>query len=87
MYIILQLTSSTSCLEQLPQLAPHFTACFLTAAAELYGGVGNYLEKGIVNNSYRFFFNQMETEVLISHLQFTCSTQSSTGFLLTLDCV
>lgn len=31
---------STSCLEQLPQLAPHFTACFLTAAAELYGGLG-----------------------------------------------
>ncbi|KAI9561882.1 hypothetical protein GHT06_012844 [Daphnia sinensis] len=31
--------TSTSCLEELPQLAPHFTACFLTAAAELYGGI------------------------------------------------
>jgi len=30
---------SSNCLEQLPQLAPHFTACFLTAAAELYGGI------------------------------------------------
>lgn len=35
-----QFSSSSACLEQLPQLAPHFTACFLTAAAELYGGIG-----------------------------------------------
>jgi len=33
---------SSNCLEQLPQLAPHFTACFLTAAAELYGGIGHH---------------------------------------------
>jgi len=32
-------SSSSNCLELLPQLAPHFTACFLTAAAELYGGI------------------------------------------------
>jgi hypothetical protein len=36
-----QISSSTSYLEQLPQQAPHFTSCFLTAAAELYGGIGN----------------------------------------------
>ncbi|XP_046649991.1 uncharacterized protein C7orf26 homolog [Daphnia pulicaria] len=33
------ISSSTSYLEQLPQQAPHFTSCFLTAAAELYGGI------------------------------------------------
>nr|CAH0112359.1 unnamed protein product [Daphnia galeata] len=33
------ISSPTSYLEQLPQLAPHFASCFLTAAAELYGGI------------------------------------------------
>ena len=57
LHLILTLKSScsTSCLEQLPQLAPHFTACFLTAAAELYGGLGMlYL---VVDSSLKISIN------------------------------
>jgi hypothetical protein len=57
-YFVL-IPKAVSGLQDLPQLAPHFTANFLTAVAEMYGVVGEFHSISIA----RQFLNFLDTDI------------------------